>query len=51
MSLCAQILAALQPKERAMTDTHHLINNLRHLMIDGALVLSFAVLVTVELPL
>ncbi len=34
-----------------MTDTHHLINNLRHLMIDGALVLSFAVLVTVELPL
>ncbi len=51
MGLGVPILAALQPTESAMTDTNHLINNLRQLMIDGVLVLSFALLVMIELPL
>ncbi len=34
-----------------MSESHRTINKLRQLMIDGALVLSFAVLITVELPL
>jgi ribosome-associated heat shock protein Hsp15 len=47
----APILATPRSVETAMPDTHRLLDNLRQLTIDGALILSFVVLVAVELPL
>ncbi len=51
MRPCVSILAAPQAKEPLMPESHRTIHKLRQIMIDGTLVLSFALLVTIELPL